>query len=295
MTILRYLETFSAVVEHESFTAAAQALSISKPVVSKQVAQLEQHLGVQLLHRTTRRLHLTEAGEVFASYAQRIMSEVQEAEQSVLPMQSEPQGRLRISAPESLAISLLPEVLPRFQKEYPGLELDLHITGRFVDLVEEGIDVALRVGAMDDSTLIARQLMPCSFHVCATTEYLQQHGRPSYPEELTQHNCLIYSLGQSPDNWHFQDPQGKEFNVKVKGSLHSDGGSLLLNAALNGIGILMAPSFMVNSALQEGQLQTVLEDYVSAKTGLYALYPYSKLVSKKVRAFVDYLSATWRT
>jgi len=167
MTILTYLDTFSAVIEHGSFTAAAQALGISKPVVSKQISLLEQQLGVQLLHRTTRRLHLTQAGEVFASYSVRIMSEVQEAEQSVSRLQSEPRGRLRISAPESLAMSLLPEVLPRFQQAFPKLELKVRITGRFVDLVEEGIDVALRVGTLDDSSLIARKLMPCSFHVCA--------------------------------------------------------------------------------------------------------------------------------
>lgn len=294
MTILPYLETFSAVVENGSFTAAAQALNISKPVVSKQVSLLERHLGVQLLHRTTRRLHLTQAGEVFSSYCQRIMSDVHDAEQSVLPLQSEPQGRLRIAAPESLAMSLLPEILPCFQQAYPRLELDIRITGRFVDLVEEGIDVALRVGTLEDSSLIARLLMPCSFHVCATPDYLSKQGRPMHPDELGTHNCLIYSQGQKPDNWPFQDDRGEDFNVKVKGNLHSDAGNLLMNAALNDIGILMAPTFMVSSALQEGRLETVLDDYTPTKTGLYAVYPHSKLVSKKVRAFIDYLAETWR-
>jgi DNA-binding transcriptional LysR family regulator len=233
MTILSYLETFSAVVENGSFTAAAQALGISKPVVSKQITALEQHLGVQLLQRTTRRLHLTQAGEVFWSYSRQIMSEVHEAEQSVSLLQRDPQGRLRISAPESLAVSLLPEVLPRFQETYPRLELDVRITGRFVDLVEEGIDVALRVGALDDSSLIARKLMPCGFHLCASADYFDQHGRPKHPGELARHNCLIYSQGQYPETWFFQDAQGKRFNVKVTGSLHSDTGSLLMNAALN--------------------------------------------------------------
>lgn len=293
MSVLPYLETFSAVVENGSFTAAAEALGISKPVVSKQVSLLEQHLGVQLLHRTTRRLNLTEAGEVFASYSSRILSEVHEAEQSVLPLQSEPQGRLRISAPESLAISLLPDVLVRFQKAYPRLELDIRITGRFVDLVEEGIDVALRVGSLEDSTLIARQLMPCSFHVCASPEYLEKHGEPGHPEELGKHNCLIYSQGQTPDSWRFQDDKGDDFTVKVKGSLHSDTGNLLMNAALNGIGILMAPTFMVARALEQGRLVTVLDDYTPASTRLFAVYPHTRLVSKKVRAFVDFLAETW--
>ena len=171
MSILPYLETFSAVVEKGSFTAAAEALDISKPVVSKQVSQLEQHLGVQLLHRTTRRLHLTEAGEVFARYSQRIVAEAREAEQSVLPLQSEPQGTLRITAPASLALSLLPEVLLRFQQRFPKVELDVRISGHFVDLVKEGIDVALRVGELKDSSMIARRLMPCRFLVCASPDY----------------------------------------------------------------------------------------------------------------------------
>ena len=223
------------------------------------------------------------------------MSEVHEAEQSVSLLQSDPQGRLRISAPESLAMSLLPEVLPRFQESYPKLELDIRITGRFVDLVEEGIDVALRVGAMDDSSLIAHKLMPCSFHLCASADYLNQHGRPKHPNELTKYNCLIYSRGRYPETWSFQDAQSKRFNVRVTGNLHSDTGSLLMNAALNHAGIFMAPTFMVRSALKRGRLETVLDTYMPTETGLYAVYPYSKLVSKKVRVFVDFLVETWST
>ena len=293
MSILPYLETFSAVVENGSFTAAADALGISKPVVSKQVSQLERHLGVQLLQRTTRRLRLTQAGEVFASYSHRIMSDVREAEQSVLPLQSEPQGRLRISAPESLATSLLPEVLLSFQQQFPRIELDIHISGRLVDLVEEGIDVALRVGELEDSSLIARLLMPCGFHACASPEYLKKHGTPKHPGELEAHNCLIYSQAPHPDNWLFRDEQGKSINIKVKGNLRSDTGHILMSAALNGNGIFIGPTFMIARALEEGQLETILDDYTVVTTGLYAVYPYSKLVSTKVRAFVDFIAASW--
>ncbi|MET0100983.1 MAG: LysR family transcriptional regulator [Sedimenticola sp.] len=293
MSVLPYFETYAAVVEEGSFTAAAEALGVSKSVVSKQVSHLEKHLGVQLLQRTTRRLHLTQAGEVFASYTQRIMSEVREAEQSVLPLQSEPQGRLRISAPESLAVSLLPDALLRFQQSFPKLELEVHITGRFVDLVEEGIDVALRVGELEDSSLVARLLMPCSFHACASPEYLKKYGSPEHPDELINHNCLVYSQGPQSDSWFFQDTDGKGFNVKVEGNLRSDTGNLLMNAALNGNGIFIGPTYMVASAIKEGRLKTVLGDYAPATSGLYAVYPYSKLVSKKVRAFVDYLFEEW--
>ncbi len=293
MSILPYLETFSAVVENGSFTAAADALGISKPVVSKQVSQLERHLGVQLLQRTTRRLRLTQAGEVFASYSHRIMSDVREAEQSVLPLQSEPQGRLRISAPESLATSLLPEVLLSFQQQFPRIELDIHISGRLVDLVEEGIDVALRVGELEDSSLIARLLMPCGFHACASPGYLKKHGTPKQPGELETHNCMIYSQAPHPDNWLFRDEQGKSISIKVKGNLRSDTGHMLMNAALNGNGIFIGPTFMIARALEEGQLETILDDYTVVTTGLYAVYPYSKLVSTKVRAFVDHIAESW--
>ena len=293
MNILPYLETFSAVVEKGSFTAAADALGKSRPVVSKQVSLLERHLGVQLLHRTTRRLHLTHAGEVFASYSHQIMSDVREAEQSVLPLQSEPQGRLRILAPESLAISLLPEALLSFQQQFPRIEFDIHVSGRLVDLVEEGIDVAFRVGELEDSSLIARLLMPCGLHACASPDYLKTHGKPEDPTELKTHNCLIYSQLAHPDNWLFTDDQGKNIRITVSGNLRSSMGNILMNAAQNGSGIFIGPTFMIASALKEGKLETVLDKYTPVTTGLYVVYPYSKLVSAKVRAFVDYIADLW--
>ena len=294
MTILPYVETFAAVIEKGSFTGAADALGISKSVVSKQVSMLEKNLGVQLLQRTTRRLHLTEAGEVFASFSQRIMLEAREAEQSVLPLQHEPKGRLRISAPESLAMSLLPDVLLRFQKRFPELELDVHVSGRLVDLVEEGIDVALRVGALEDSSLIARLIMRCGFHACASPDYLENHGTPDHPGELQKHNCLIYTQGRQSDSWPFRRANGNTIHIKVEGNLRSDTGNLLMSAALNGNGIFIGPTYMVAGAIEDGTLTTVLGDYAPAASGLYAVYPYSKLVSTKVRAFIDFLVETWR-
>ncbi|RDH87659.1 MAG: LysR family transcriptional regulator [endosymbiont of Escarpia spicata] len=295
MSILPYIETFAAVVEKGSFTAAAEALGISKPVVSKQVSQLEQHLGVQLLHRTTRRLHLTEAGEIFARYSQQIVAEAQEAEQSVLPLQSEPQGTLRITAPESLAASMLPDALLGFQQRFPKVELDVRISGRFVDLVEEGIDVALRVGELEDSSMIARRLLYCHFQVYGSPEYWKRHGIPSHPDELRTYNCLIYTQSPKPDTWNFKDRNGEDISVKITGNLRSDAGRLLLDAVVDGQGIMIAPSYMVAKALKEEQLEAVLEDYSLSPIGLYAIYPQSKHISTKVRAFVDYLVDTWNS
>lgn len=293
MSILPYLETFAAVVDKGSFTSAAEFLDISKPVVSKQVSQLEQHLGVQLLQRTTRRLHLTEAGEVFARYAQQIVAEAEEAEQSVLPLQSEPQGTLRVSAPESLAMSLLPEALLAFQQRFPMVKLDVRISGRFVDLVEEGLDMALRVGKLEDSSLIARRLMDCRFNLCASPDYLQRYGHPTEPGDLKEHNCLIYSQSPKSDVWTFKDGNGENFSIKVGGNLRSDTGALLLDAALNHRGIFIGPTYMVCRAIAEGSLTTVLDEYANPTVGLYAIYPHSKLVSSKVRAFVDHLVEAW--
>ena len=293
MNILTYIETFAAVAEKGSFTAAADSLGMSKPVVSKQISQLEKHLGVQLLQRTTRRLHLTQAGEVFASYSKRIMSDVHEAEQSVFPMQSEPQGRLRISLPESIAISLLPKTLLSFQQLCPKLDLDISVSGRFIDLVEEGIDVAIRVGSLEDSTLIARLLMPCKFHVCISPNYSKRHSIPNHPNDLSEHNCLVYSQSPKSDTWIFKEKDGNNIKVKVKGNLRSDAGVLLMESALSGNGIFIGPTYMVANALSNGQLVTVLDDYCHEETGVYAVYPYSKLVSSKVRAFVDYLVQQW--
>ncbi len=294
MSVLPYLETFDAVVEHGSFTAAAEALAISKPVVSKQVSQLERYLGVQLLQRTTRRLHLTEAGEVFARYAQSIVAEAREAEQSVLPLQSEPQGVLHISSSESLAMSLLPAALLSFQQRFPKVQIDLRISGQFVDLVGEGIDVALRVGELEDSSLVARQLMPCRFHVAASPAYWQRAGMPEHPNDLSGHNCLVYSQSPKANSWTFTDSNGDNLAVKVKGNLRSDAGRVLLDAAINGHGVLIGPTYMLADAIKAGQLEAVLETYYRPATGLYAVYPYSKLVSSKVRAFVDHMVEAWR-
>jgi len=287
---LSYIETFSAVVEKGSFTAAAKALGISRPVVSKQVALLEQQLGVQLLHRTTRRLHLTHAGEVFASYSRQIISDVREAEQSVLPLQSEPQGRLRILTNESFAISLLPEILLSFQQQFPRIELDIVVSGRLINLVEEGIDVAIRVGRQEDSSLIEQLIMPCGLHACASPEYLKKHGKPKHPSELETHNCLIYSQLPSPDDWLFRNEHGKDIRIRASGNLRSSMGSLLMKAAQNDRGIFIGPTFMIASALKKGQLETILDQYTPITTGLYLTYPYSKLVSRKVLAFVDFIT-----
>ncbi len=289
MSSIHYLKTFAAVVEHGSFTAAAQALSISKPVVSKQVSMLEKELGVQLMVRTTRTLHLTEAGETFALYATQIMKDLQEAEHAVMPMQSEPQGTLVISAPQSLAYSFLPKLLPEFQKRYPLMHLNVRITGRYADLIDEGIDVALRVGKLEDSSLKARLIQNCHMQVCASPSYWKSQGKPLHPSQLAQHNCLIYQPASTARNWLFKDAQNQDIRVKVNGNLQSDDGGLLLSAAKNNQGIFYVPSFLISDALKEGTLEQALDEFSRQDIGLYALYPRTKHVPSKLRVFIDYL------
>ncbi|MEH6557328.1 MAG: substrate binding domain-containing protein, partial [Oceanicoccus sp.] len=165
--------------------------------------------------------------------------------------------------------------------------------GRLANLVEEGIDVALRVGQFEDSSLIERLLMPCGLHACASPEYLKKYGKPKHPNELKTHNCLIYSQRPNPDNWLFRDDQGGDISIKVNGNLRSSMGNILMNAAQNGSGIFIGPTFMIASAVKEGRLETVLDQYTPMTTGLYVIYPRSKLVSAKVRAFVDFITESW--
>lgn len=289
MNTLNTLHTFVAVLEEGSFTAAANYLSMSKPVVSKQISQLEEELGVQLLIRTTRTLKLTEAGERFAVYANKIVADLKEAEQAVMPLQTAPKGHLVISAPQSLAYSLLPKVLPQFQQTYPDIALTVRVTGRYVDLIDEEVDLALRVGKLADSSLMARRIRPCQMQVCATPDYWQTHPKPLHPNELAQHNCLIYQTGNQIVSWLFQDEEGSSLNVKVKGKFQSDDGGLLLTACKQGHGVFYTPSFLIEDEVASGKLALALTDYYPDNTGIYALYPNTKFVPNKVRVFIDYL------
>lgn len=298
MMTLNHMATFAAVVKQGSFTAAAQSLGLSKPVVSKQITQLEQSLGVRLLNRTTRRLHLTEAGEVFNTHCQSVVTQANIAEQAVAPLQKDPCGTLMVTAPQCLALSLFQDLLPAFQDRYPRITLDMNITGEMVDLVEQGIDVALRIGELMDSSLMARRLGPFEFVTCASPEYLKNAGQPEHPRDLLHHNCLLYSEKPAPNHWFFadtnEDADDEPIKVSVSGNLLSDDALLLKSAALAGQGIMTGPTFMFEEELASGRLQSILSDYKPAMTSLYAVYPFSKNLSPKVRVFVDYLVEHWK-
>jgi DNA-binding transcriptional LysR family regulator len=292
MDRLAAIEAFVRVADSGSFSDAARRLNLSKSVVSRQVAALEADLGVRLLHRTTRSLTLTEAGRAFHDKATRILSDVDEAVTSVSRLQQAPRGRLRISAPTNFGIHHLVPAVPQFLDRYPEVELDLVLNDRFVDLVDEGFDVAVRVGRLADSSLVSRRLAPFRAEVCASPAYLAAHGAPASPDDLAGRACLTYSYLDPVDEWSFATADGKPWPVTVHGRLRVNNADALRVAALHGLGLAYLPTFLVGDDLEAGTLVAVLQDYMPRRQGraIHAVYPHARHLSPKVRAFVDFLA-----
>lgn len=289
VNILTMMEIFSGVVEAGSFTAAAEKLGVSKSFVSKQVSQLEAELGTRLLNRTTRKLSLSDEGARFYNRCKLIMVEADNARAEIMESQSNPRGKIRITAPQSLVITDVGQVLLKFQQEYPDIDLDVIVSGKFVDLVEKGIDLALRVGQLEDSMMISRRLADCSFQVAASPEYINRWGEPNFPEDLTQHNCLVYSESKGNNNWPFRKSNGESIIVKAQGNLTCNDGHFIVNAALSGLGIGFGPNFLFKKHLDTGALRLLLEDY-QQPTAISALYPLNKNLPRRVRVLIDFLA-----
>ncbi|HVJ42811.1 MAG TPA: LysR family transcriptional regulator [Dongiaceae bacterium] len=290
MDRLGTMEAFAAVVESGSFSAAAQRLRSSKSLVSRQIAALEAELGARLFHRTTRSLTLTEDGRGYHAQVVRILEEIAEANASVSNLQAAPRGRLRINAPMSFGYLHLAPAVPDFLALYPEVEIDLTMSDRYVDLIEEGVDLAVRLGRLGDSTLIARKLATIRRVVCGSPDYFKTHGVPQTPEDLSQHACLCYSNLAVADEWRFLRADGSAWPVEVHGRLRADNGDALREAALKGLGLVYLPSFIIGRDLQAATLVSVLTDYVPQDAGLYAVYPHARHLSPKVRAFIDFLA-----
>ena len=290
MDTLADIAVFVRVVERGSFTLAADELELSRAVVSKYVSRLEERLGARLLHRTTRRLSLTEAGAALFEASRGAIERIEEAEGAVAQLQSEPRGRLRVSAPMSFGILHLGPAIAEFARTHPRVSLDMRLDDRFVNLVEEGIDVAVRIGALTDSSLVARRLAGTRTLVCAAPSYLARHGEPETPEDLAAHDCLIYSYLSTANVWRFTARDGREIPVAVNGRFRINNGIVLGEAAVAGHGILMTPSFYVGPMLRDGRLKRILADYRLPELGIHAVYPERAQVPPKVRAFVDFLA-----
>lgn len=281
------MQLFVRIVESGSFSAVARELGMIQPTVSKQMTALEDKLGVRLLNRTTRRLSLTEAGREYYERCQRILDEVQEMETDVSGLQNRPTGTLRVNTPVAFGnVHMLPLILA-FRRHYPGIAIDLSLDDRYVDLIQEGIDVAIRFGELGDSQLVARQV-GSSARVCvASPDYLAQNGTPRHPSELRNHKCVTYTYLFS-NEWPFDGPDGP-LAVKVHGDFRANSGTTIRAAALEGAGIASVPAFLIRDDVETGRLVQVLAQYAPAPIRISAVYPSGRLLSRKVKMFVDYM------
>jgi DNA-binding transcriptional LysR family regulator len=294
MDQLAALRALRRVVELGSFTAAADALGISHTIVSRQVRQLEEHLGAQLLNRTTRRFALTDAGREYYESTREVLDLLGEADRNVGHHQAEPTGTLRINAPMAFGTIEVAQWLPGFMAKYPGVQVDLVCNDRIVDLIEDGFDVALRLARdLPDSTLVARRLATSKVVLVASPGYLQAHGAPLLPGDLTQHNCLVYTAAARASEWALVGTDGAEHAVAVRGTLQANTNVALRAAAVAGVGIANAAAFIVREELERGALVEVLPGYTPKPRELYALYPQNRHLSPKVRAFVDYTASVY--
>lgn len=274
-----------AVTETSSFTAAAKKLSISTAQVSRQISALENRLGTKLFYRTTRKVTATEAGQTYYQYCRQLLNGLEEAERAVTNLQNTPRGKLRITAPATYGEQKIAPLINDFIRLYPELEVHCHLTNQTVDLVASGFDLAIRLGKLEDSSMIARQLISRRLYVCASPDYLATYGEPHVLSELNHHNCLLGTL----EYWRFNE-QTLERNIKVSGNLHCNSGQALLDAALKGIGIVQLPDYYVEPYLASGELFPLLQNYQHSEEGVWALYPHNRHLSSKVRMLVDYLA-----
>jgi DNA-binding transcriptional LysR family regulator len=276
-------------VESSSFSAAARLLGTTPSAVSKRVAKLEDRLGVRLLQRTTRSLSLTTEGAAYYERITRLLSELEEANELVMS-RGKPRGKLKITAPLDLGRWLLAQSIPDFLAQYPEIQVDLRLSDRFVDLVEECIDVAIRLGTLEDSSLIRRHLGQTRFVLCASPTYLNAHGVPATPEALMNHNCLRYISGGHPAPWSFL-VNGEWQTVPVNGTFDSDNGDALRIAALAGLGITRLLSFQVDSEVQSKRLQLLFPDQLPPGPVVQAVFTHQRNLSARVRVFLDFLAA----
>lgn len=290
MDRLAAMTAFARVAETGSFSEAARRLRSSKSVVSRQIAALESELGVRLLHRSTRALTLTEAGRSYFDQLVRILADIDEANLSVSHLQAAPRGRLRVNAPMSFGIRHLAPAIPDFLARCPEVEIDLTLNDRFVDLVDEGFDMAVRIGQLIESSLVARRLAPLRRVVCASPAYLAARGTPTTPDDIAGHECLCYSNMSAGNEWKFVDRDGRPWPVEIKGRLRINNGDAIRVAALNGLGLACLPTFIVGEDLRAGTLVPVLTEAMHQDGAVFAVYPHARLLSPKVRVFIDFLA-----
>ncbi len=286
---------FSKVVEAGSLSAAARELGVSTAVVSRTLAALEARLGVRLVNRTTRSLHLTDEGASYYETSQRILAEIDEADAAVTSRRIEPQGVLKVALPASFGHQHIAPLIPRFAQRYPKVELALSLSDRSLDLIEQGFDLAVRIAELKDSSLAARKLAPNRRVVCASPAYLRAHGEPKTPQDLAKHNCLVASWEHGfAMAWEYKSPVGKRGTVRVTGRYACDNWEVLRDWAVAGLGVALKSTWDVRKQLEEGALIPLLPGYdFGTDVGIYAVYPHRRHLPAKTRAFIDFLAESF--
>ena len=284
------IQTFVAVVENGSFARAAERLDRSVSAVSRDVAELEAHLDTRLLNRTTRRLSLTEAGRAFHERAVQLLADLEEAEESASQGGATPRGTLRLTAPIGYGTRVLAPLIAAFGARHPQVRIDVDLSDRMVDLVDEGFDLAVRIGAIRSQLLVARRIGTATLVCCASPGYLKRNGTPKVPEDLARHACITYAYSSPPDQWPFIGVDGEPLNVRVGGPFHTNNGRLMLGLAAEGAGIACEPDFAAAPEIAAGRLVRVLADWALPTLPIHAAYPSRRHLSAKVRAFVDFLA-----
>ena len=284
------MQAFVAVVETGSFTAAAERLGGAKSMISRRVSALEERLGVQLLRRTTRRLNLTQTGHSFYERCARILADLDEAESAVAQQHGELRGLLRVALPLSFGIRHMCEPIAKFSRQHPQVEFDLDLNDRRIDLVEEGVDLSVRIGHLADSSLIARRLFDARTVVCSSKQYLIEHGTPRSPDDLRDHSCLVYGNLAEPRRWVCHDASGNRVRVDVNAAMTSTSGDFLCRAASQGLGITIQPTFIAGEAIRRGELVPILTDYKWPVSPAWVVYPPARQLSFRVRKFIDFLA-----
>ncbi len=278
------ISEFVYVAEAESFTLAANKLAISTAQVSRQVTALERRLKVKLLYRTTRKVSLTQEGAIFYQHCRAVLDGLEQAETAVTNLQKKPQGKIKLTASVTYGEQQILPLVNNFISQHPDIEIIAQLSNQKIDLVDEGYDLAIRLGKLNDSTLMAKKLAKRTNFVCAAPSYLEKHGTPHTLSELNQHNCLLGTR----DYWRFNEGK-KDKNIRVSGSVRVNSGYGLVDAALKGLGIVQLPDYYVNEYIKQGQLITLLDHYRQPDEGIWAVYPHNRQLSAKIRLLVDYL------
>ena len=291
MDRLTEMEAFATVVDQGGFTDAAKKMGISKSAVSKHISSLEARLGARLLNRTTRRVSATEIGLAYYDRARRVLSDAGEADALVASMQSAPAGLLRLSVATDFGVNHLSPILGDFLQQFPDITVNMVLNNRYVELISEGFDMAIRMGDLEDSSLRARKLTETQMRMIAAPSYFEKHGRPTRLDDLNSHKLLHYSNQASGNAWKITAPSGEERQIRSAGWLSVNDGQSLLNACIAGLGIAYLPSFLYANAMEQGQVVDVMPDLPVERTGIYAVYPPGRFTQPKVRAFIDFLVA----